>query len=343
MTTPVHLVGSVGLDTVNEVFAAAGKLLGPHLRRVPDGEPGGRRLWITWQYPLLRGSPFLQVDSGPASPSTGLPLLRVADGVKPEDVRFGELGYAREARASYQDFLAARERGDLPRHVRFQVCLPTPYAVIVSYCPPAAVPQVLPAYERAMIREAESLCAAIPHRDLAVQWDVCQEVLTWDGGWARAKPFPGIEQKFGVAFARLSGAVPAGVELGFHLCYGDFEGRHFVEPKDAAKLVEVANLIFANVRRPIAFLHMPVPISRDDDAYFAPLRDLRLPSGTEFYLGLVHAKDGVAGTLKRMATARKFVRDFGIGSECGISRARKPDLVTEILRVHAGAAKAATV
>jgi hypothetical protein len=88
---------------------------------------------------------------------------------------------------------------------------------------------------------------------------------------------------------------------------------------------------------------MPVPISRDDDAYFAPLRDLRLPSGTEFYLGLVHAKDGVAGTLKRMATARKFVRDFGIGSECGISRARKPDLVTEILRVHAGAAKAATV
>jgi hypothetical protein len=342
MATPVHLVGSVGLDTVDEVFATVGGLLGPHLRRVPDGEPGGRRLWITWQYPLLRASPFLQVDGGPPSPSTGLPLLRVADGVKPEEVRFGELGYAREARASYQDFLAARERGDLPPRVRFQVCLPTAYAVIMSYCPAAVVPAVLPAYEQAMIREAETVCAAIPHRDLAIQWDVCQELLTWDGGWARARPFPGIERQFGDAFRRMSQAVPAAVELGFHLCYGDFEGRHFVEPKDSAKMVELANLVFASVGRPIAYVHMPVPIGRDDDAYFAPLRELRLPPGTELYLGLVHARDGVAGTARRMAAARKFVRDFGIGSECGIARARKPDLVREILRVHADAAKSAT-
>jgi len=58
--TGVHLVGSVGLDTVPEVFAVAGKYLGPYLKRVPDGEVGGRRLWVSWQYPLLRASPFLQ-------------------------------------------------------------------------------------------------------------------------------------------------------------------------------------------------------------------------------------------------------------------------------------------
>src|SRR5262249_5580603 len=40
MTTNVHLVGSVGLDTAEEVFEAAGKLLGPYLKRVPDGEVG---------------------------------------------------------------------------------------------------------------------------------------------------------------------------------------------------------------------------------------------------------------------------------------------------------------
>ena len=40
----VHLVGSVGLDTTEEVFGVAGRLLGPYLKRVPDGEPGGRRL-----------------------------------------------------------------------------------------------------------------------------------------------------------------------------------------------------------------------------------------------------------------------------------------------------------
>ena len=34
----VHLVGSIGLDTVDEVFRTVGELLGPYLRRVPDGE-----------------------------------------------------------------------------------------------------------------------------------------------------------------------------------------------------------------------------------------------------------------------------------------------------------------
>ena len=35
----VHLVGSIALDSVEEVFRTAGTLLGHRLRRVPDGEP----------------------------------------------------------------------------------------------------------------------------------------------------------------------------------------------------------------------------------------------------------------------------------------------------------------
>jgi hypothetical protein len=109
MTTRVHLVGSVALDTSEEVFAAAGRLLGPYLRRVPDGEPGGRRLWISWQIPLLRAAPTLTpaVAPGPGERASWLPL-RLANGVSAADVHFGELGYSREARASYMDFLAAR-------------------------------------------------------------------------------------------------------------------------------------------------------------------------------------------------------------------------------------------
>ena len=37
----VHLVGSIALDSVEEVFRTAGTVLGHRLRRVPDGEPGG--------------------------------------------------------------------------------------------------------------------------------------------------------------------------------------------------------------------------------------------------------------------------------------------------------------
>ncbi len=131
MARQVHLVGSVGLDTVGEVFATCGSLLGPHLKRVPDGEPGGRRLWISWQFAVLRANSYLQADTSQhRSGGIGFHPMKLADGVKPEDVRFGELGYAREARASYLDFVAARDKGILPKGARFQASLPTPFAVI---------------------------------------------------------------------------------------------------------------------------------------------------------------------------------------------------------------------
>src|ERR1700728_2962181 len=160
MPVPVHLVGSIGLDTVPEVFTSVGRSLGSHLKRVPDGEPGGRRLWISFQYPLLRANPFLQMEPG-AHREGMFPALRVADGVAPAEIRFGELNYAREARASYEDFRGARDRGDIPAGVWFQVCLPTPLAVVWPFCTPSAAPTIEPAYEAAMIREVAAISAEI--------------------------------------------------------------------------------------------------------------------------------------------------------------------------------------
>ena len=340
MTVPVHLVGSAGLDTAEDVFSTAGRLLGASLKRCPDGEVGGRRLWVSWQYPLLRSNPLLAADPSRQVADLGFYQLKLGPGVKPDDLHFGELGYAREARASYQDFLAARKRGDLPATARFQVSLPTPHGVIAPFVVPEEIDRIEPAYERAMLAEIGRLCAAIPHRDLAIQWDICIEMVFFDGGFAPWPRYPGIERAYAEKFARLCAPVPPDVELGFHLCYGDLDAKHFVEPRDAARLVEFANLLVDHAGHRIAWIHMPVPISRDDDAYFAPLRDLRLPVGTDLFLGLVHAKDGVEGTRRRMATARRHVATFGIATECGMARARTPEHVTELLRIHAGAAAA---
>ena len=340
MTTHVHLVGSVALDTAQDVFSTAGKLLGPHLERIPDGEPGGRRLWISWQIPLLRANPSLQVVAPADQTGIALVPLRLADGVSAEDLHFGELGYAREARTSYQDFLDARRRGDIPQGVRFQVSLPTPLAVINSFCVQPDAQKILPAYEQAMLREVGRICEAIPHQDLAIQWDVCIEMVMWDGRWPTAQPFPGMEHVFGEAFARLANGVPEDVELGFHLCYGDLDAKHFVQPTDATKMVELANLISSRVERPIQWMHMPVPIDRLDDAFYVPLRDLQLHPETELFLGLVHVQDGVEGTRRRMAVASKYVSQFGIASECGISRGRDPRTAERFLEVYAGAAAA---
>ena len=329
---PVHFVGSVALDTPEEVFAAIGQHCGPYLRRVPDGEPGGRRLWISWQIPVLRANPSL------APVGEGLVPLKLADGVVPEQLHFGELGYYREARPSYEDFLRARESGRLPPNVRFQVSLPTPLAVVMPFCRQPDAQVILPSYERAMVREVERICAAIPHRDLSIQWDVCIEMIQWDGRVPTMPGFAGMEQVFAANFQRLGASVPADVELGFHLCYGDLDAKHFIEPIDATKMVELANLITHHVSRSVSWLHIPVPIDRTDDGFFRPLENLRLGSETELYLGLVHAQDGVEGTRRRIETARKFVPVFGVASECGISRGRDPHVALDFIKTYAEAA-----
>jgi len=254
------------------------------------------------------------------------------------EIRFGELGYAREARISYQDFLTARKSGQLPPHVRFQVSLPTPFAVINPFVSPEDALVVEGPYEAAMLREVDTICRAIPHGDLCIQWDVCIEMLLWDGRWeGRRDPFGGnLHREILSRLRRLAEAVPVGVELGFHLCYGDYDARHFIEPQDAGKLVEMANSIAGAVTRSISYVHMPVPVDRTDDAYFEPLSDLHLSTSTELYLGLVHL-DGVEGTRKRIATAARYVSDFGIATECGMARLKTPEQVENLLRIHAAA------
>ncbi len=336
MTLHAHFVGSIGLDTVDEVFSEVGKLLGPNLKRIPDGEPGSRRGWITYQYPMLRASPYLAPT---AEAAAGFPRLRIADGVKAEEIRFGELGYAREASASYEALKRARARGDIPASVKLQVSLPTPFAVINAFAQRDQAKLIEAPYEKAMLREIDVICASIPHHDLSFQWDVCLEMVIWDGHHPAIKSFPGMDKAFADEFARISKPIPDDVELGFHLCYGDMDAKHIVEPVDTEKMVSLANLISNAVTRPIAFMHLPVPIQRFDDAFYAPLAQLNLKPGCELFLGLVHAQDGVEGTQKRFDLAKRHAGDFGIATECGISRCRTPELVHGFLDTYAGIIK----
>jgi methionine synthase II (cobalamin-independent) len=217
------------------------------------------------------------------------------------------------------------------------VSLPTPFAVINPFCAPQDALAIEPAYEQAMLREVEAICRAIPHEDLAIQWDVCIEMLMWDGRWPLIRnPFDDMRREIETRMKRIAVAVPGGVELGFHLCYGDWEAKHFVEPLDAGKLTEFANTLTGAVARSITYVHMPVPIDRSDDAYFEPLRQLKLSPGTELFLGLVHS-DGVEATRKRIETSAKYVAEFGIATECGMARRRTPELVRTLLQIHAGA------
>lgn len=337
----VHLVGSIGLDSVEEILRTAGMTLGRRLVRVPDGEVGPRRLWLSFQYPLLRSSPFLRPDPGGAVRATSkFPKLCLAEGVGEGEISFGELGYAREARASYLDFVEARKRGEIPAQARFQVCLPTPMGVIYAFCIEKDIDIIDRVYEKAMIAEVEAICRAIPHKDLCIQWDFCHEMIILDGqsqDW-----FPLVDADLASIMARMQricASIPTDVELGIHLCYGDFGASHFIQPKDAGRMVEVANAMAQAIERPITYIHFPVPLKRNDEAYFAPFAGLKLDAKTEVYLGVVHLAEGVEGVAQKLSLARRYTRVDAISTECGIARARKPDLVRQILELQAASSR----
>jgi hypothetical protein len=325
----VLLVGSVPLGSAEQVFTACAAALDGRVKRLPDGETGPRTNWIAWQRALLGANPALR-----QMPASGPFPIFVLDPGHRGPVAFGPLGYARAALDSYAIFRRLADAGRLPPGMRFQVSLPTPLAVVAQYIEASAQAAVEGPYRERLLAEAAEIVAAIPAASLAIQWDVALEFAVLEG--LRRVHFQPVYEGVIARLRALRTVVPPAVEMGFHLCYGDAGGRHFKEPADTSLLVKVANAISEESPRPIAWIHMPVPKERDDSTYFAPLKGLRLRPETRLFLGLVHPGDGVEGTRRRMAMARRFVEDFGIATECGFGR-RPPETIPALLRIHAEA------
>jgi ubiquinone/menaquinone biosynthesis C-methylase UbiE len=309
----VHLVGSIPLGSAEEVFRTVAGAIGDRIRRLPDGETGARSDWIVWQYPLFSSRPQFEMGPPGASSYRALPQLRLRAGADASALAFEELGYASAAVDSYATFARLKREGAIPAGCRFLVSLPTPLAPVSAFVAVEDQAALEPVYEAQMRAEVERILAAIPADQLAIQWDARYEFAMLEG--AIAVWFEDVQAGVVERLLRLGSLVPAGVELGYHLCYGDEESGHFAEPEDAGKLVAVANALAA-LERPLDWIHLPVPEGREDDAYFAPLAELRLPPETELYLGLI----GREGSERRIAAARRHVDGFGIATECGWGR-----------------------
>ena len=60
-----YLVGTIPLDHIYQVFDTVAEVLGDKVRRVPDGELGDRKMWVSSQYPVLGASSALEVGAFP--------------------------------------------------------------------------------------------------------------------------------------------------------------------------------------------------------------------------------------------------------------------------------------
>jgi hypothetical protein len=333
----VLLVGSFAAQTAEDVFRTVSAALGDRVQRIPDGETGERREWIRWQVFAFRDNPAFMLDPNLKGSDYPTDFYALKPGIKPEQISFGALGYAQNAIASYKILSRLKSEGAVHRGCKLQVSIPPPYNVLDRHVLPKDRLAVEIAYERQMLAEVDEMVRAIPHGDLAIQWDAAHEVQNLAG--AREGWFENLEREeteIVDRLVRLGNRIPEGVELGYHLCYGDFGHRHVIEPDDTGLMVGLTNKLSERIGRSIQWVHMPVPRNRTDDEYFAPLTRLHMRPETRLYLGLVHHTGGVADTRKRIEVAEKFAPEFGIATECGLGR-RDPTTLAELLRIHAEA------
>ncbi|KAF2117083.1 hypothetical protein BDV96DRAFT_611639 [Lophiotrema nucula] len=310
----VHLVGSINLVTTDEVFEQMPLLLPNRLRRIPDGETGKRHYFMRWQIPEVLN---LTPDQ-----------IQAAIEKLPKDLSTHFDDYALE---SYALFKKRKEEGHILPQTRFQVSLPGVANVLASIG--QRFQQTLePRYEAALIQALHRIQDNIPHEELAIQIDVAMEVAFIEGAGSWAPYFDPIFDGVIERVSRFANLVAKDVELGFHLCYGDMEHRHFVEPYDLGLLVEISNALHKAINRPIQWMHMPVPKGRNDVKYFEPLKKMNWEV-PELYLGVVHVSDE-EGTRERIKTAKSVVDKFGIATECGMGRTPKDDFssIMEILK-----------
>ena len=336
--TGAHLVGSVPLPDAETVFRAVSAALGPRLRRITDGETGRRGRWIWFQREMLEQHPDMELDTD--EPPYALyqwdgqllretPYVRFKAGVDPATVDF-PTGYAEAALESFDLYTRLQAEGVIGADTLFQVSLPTPMATAYMYVSPSARDAYIPAYERSLLAAVREILDATPHERLSIQWDVCQEVLIFEDYFSH-RPADYKEQIF-TELGRLGEAIPASVDLGYHLCYGSPRDEHLVMPEDMGILVEIANGLSDSLGRRLDFIHMPVPRDRSDDAYFRPLNVLALSADTEIVLGLIHYDDEI-GDRARSDTARRCLPSFSVATECGWGRT-DPARVDGLLESH---------
>ena len=315
----VHLVGSIPVQSASDAFVTASRALPHRLSSFPDGETGRRGTFVVWQRSVLPKAILQQRSGGPPPESRGAFDFKLSD--------FNPTEYDDHAIQSYATFKELQTAGTIPSDVRFQVSLPSPTSVVrifvaTEYCEKAEV-----LYEERLLQALRRIQDNIPAHQLLIQWDIPLEIalLEYDAG--RLK-IPYFETYFSPVKAgilerlnRLVAAVDHDVEVGFHICYGDIGGVHFIQPEDMAIMVDLANSIVQNLTstHAVKYTHMPVPKDRTNEHFFKPLANLKLDK-TKLFLGLVHPNDE-EGTKQRIAAAQSVYSEvFGVATECGLGR-----------------------
>ena len=333
------LVGSLPAASTEGALRAGAELFADLVFALPDGETGARRAWVGYERErLCRPLSEFELVQGTESP-TGIPrhayetpVFKIRQGVN--TLYWDSWPRIDDAIDSYEIFRRLRKEGVIPPRLRFQVGLPFPSSALNALKSDFVADYRVagPAFEDLVVRELKRLTEAIPPSDLAIQWDVCYEVLDIEGviAWMG----DGAWERFTGPVSRLTRAIPEEVLVGFHLCYGTFPQWPMHEARDMALLVRMANYAIGNSGRRVDWVHLAGPpyLRSEDDRFFRPLAELH-PRGARVFLGIVLPLDGALGLRRRHRKASKYLPDFGVALYCGFGR-QPGENGMETLREH---------
>lgn len=340
----IHFNGSVNLADTDTVMREISSRIPLGVRRMTDGETGERGYWIHFQIEKFLAMPEFETVSNDqlyetAEDAPPLPKLRLAPGASVEAIAWPDLGYANAYAASYAVFTALQRDRVIAPDVRFQMQYPTPLASMAGTFVPEVLPELAPAYERALFADLDRALAAVPADRCAVQWDVAIEVGLLSGAFGPKAPLAEVVP----GLVRCVERVPEAAPVGMHLCYGDYGHQHFIQPESLALQVELINAVVAAASRQIDWFSITVPQAQRDPAYFAPLRDLAAGLETELSFGLVpyHPADQAPDTTAdqvalidaNLGASTAGLRGWAISTECGMGRATREEIPT-LLDLH---------
>jgi methionine synthase II (cobalamin-independent) len=312
-----HLVGGLKAPSAESAMRTALRILGRHVRAVPDGETGDRSRWIGWQRHRLTSIEGIAVagthDSDAENPEyTAWTALAISPSLTALPPRV--LGYADAAAESYGVFRRLRAEGVVPDGVKFQVSVPTPFATVITWARVEDQQRFLPIYADALAEEVRGIVGAVGE-DLLLQYDVAVELAAITQNTPAAEELTEeavVIESLKTALAR----TPEGVQYGIHLCYGDYNHQHFAVPQDLSLCVKIANAVGDGA----AYVHMPADRGTGrDPAYFEPLRDL---SAEHLALGVIDYEGDQQRTaeLIQAAITGSGGMEFAVATECGMAR-----------------------
>jgi len=359
----VLLVGSIARPedgwTVEDVFRRTATELGRYVTMLPDGELGDRSRWIQFiprhayhGHPDLITTTHHTYEDWKASSYDDTWRFKVRAGV--ERVQLEKIGYADEAKRSYEVFRALRDQGAIPKETRFLVAYPLTESGVRAFVTNAQDYEILwDAYNDAVRRELEELAAVIPNEDLAIQWDLARETMAIEGaefnfpnGQLRRVPADSME-RYCKALSELCPSIPSEVWLGLHVCYGSLKHKtgespdtaHAVGIRDLQTGVEMCNRGVTAAGRRVDYVHMPVQLSDSHDTHYAPLKNLNVGKA-RVYLGVIDSSDGVPGAMRRIGLAQRHLADFGVATACGWGRRPLPENVSDLIALNRDVAAA---